>query len=89
MSLDSLTPDETTEIKRVVDAGETVLEEIETLREGLKDTVENLAKELDVKPVVINKAIKLAYKNRTDNAIEKAQQEMSDVEIVLHAAGRM
>lgn len=89
MALDSLTPDETAEIKRVVDAGEVVLEEIDTLKEGLKDTVENLAKELDVKPVIINKAIKLAYKSRTENAIEDAQQEMSDVEVVLHAAGRM
>lgn len=89
MALDSLTPDETAEIKRVVDAGEVVLEEIDTLKEGLKDTVENLAKELDVKPVIINKAIKLAYKSRTENAIEDAQQEMTDVEIVLHAAGRM
>ncbi len=89
MSLDSLTPDETVEIKRVVDAGEVVLEEIDTLKEGLKDTVENLAKELDVKPTVINKAIRLAYKSRTENAIEDAQQEMSDVEVVLHAAGRM
>ena len=89
MALDSLTPDETAEIKRVVDGGEVVLEEIDTLKEGLKDTVENLAKELDVKPVIINKAIKLAYKSRTENAIEDAQQEMTDVEIVLHAAGRM
>jgi len=89
MSLDSLTPDETAEIKRVVDAGEVVLEEIDTLKEGLKDTVENLAKELEIKPVIINKAIKLAYKSRTENAIEEAQQEMSDVEVVLHAAGRM
>ncbi len=85
MSLDSLTPDETAEIKRVVDAGEVVLEEIDTLKEGLKDTVNNLAKELDVKPTVINKAIRCAYKGD----IEEAQQEMSEVEIVLHASGRM
>ena len=85
MSLDSLTPDETAEIKRVVDAGEVVLEEIDTLKEGLKDTVENLAKELDVKPTVINKAIRRAYKGD----IEEAQQEMTEMEMFLHAAGRM
>ena len=89
MTLASLTDDEKLEIKKVVDAGEVILEEVETLKEGLKDTVSNLAKELSVKPAVINKAIKLAYKNRTDNAIEDAQQEMTDVEVVLQAAGRM
>jgi len=85
MSLDSLTIDETAEIKRIVDAGETVLEEIDTLKEGLKDTVDNLAKELDVKPSMINKAIRCAYKGD----IHEAQEEMSEMETFLHAAGRM
>lgn len=89
MALDSLTPDDARKIKDTIDAGEKVLSEIELLKEGLNDTVKNLAQELDIKPTIINKAIKLAYKNRTENAIEGAQQEMSDVELILHAAGKI
>lgn len=89
MSLSSLTPTEIQKIKDVIQAGESVLEEVETLKEGLKDTVKHLAEELDVKPATINKAIRLAFKSRTDNAIENAQEEMSDVEIILHAAGKV
>lgn len=89
MALTQLTQAETTKIKTILDAGETVLEEIDTLKEGLSDTVKALAEELDVKPSTINKAIRLAYKSRNDRAIENAQEEMSDVEIILHAAGKM
>lgn len=89
MSLNALTANETKKITSILDAGETVLEEVDTLREGLKDAVKNLAEELDVKPAVLNKAIRLSYKARTENAIENAQEEMSDVEVILHAAGRM
>lgn len=89
MSLNALTADETKKITSILDAGETVLEEVDTLKEGLKDAVKNLAEELDVKPAVLNKAIRLSYKSRTENAIENAQEEMSDVEVILHAAGRM
>jgi len=89
MALNALTQSEATKIKGILDAGETVLEEIDTLKEGLSDTVKALAEELDVKPSTINKAIRLSYKSRTDNAIETAQEEMSDVEIILHAGGKM
>ena len=38
------------------------LNEIETLNGGLSDTVKAVAEELQVKPSVINKAIKIAHK---------------------------
>lgn len=89
MSLNALTTNETKKITSILDAGESVLEEVDTLKEGLKDAIKNLAEELEIKPAIINKAIRLSYKSRTGNAIEKAQEEMSDVEVILHAAGRM
>lgn len=89
MSLDSLTADQAKEIKETINAGEQVLSEIHTLKEGLSDAVKNLADELDIKPAVLNRAIKLSFKNRNSDAIEGAQQEMTDVEILLHAAGKI
>lgn len=89
MSLDSLTDDQKEKISDMLEAGEKVLEEVDTLKDGLKDAVKNLAEELDVKPSVINKAIRLSYKNRNSNAIEEAQSEMTDVEVILNAGGRL
>lgn len=89
MSLTNLTEDQKRKITAILESGEQVLEEIDTLKEGLSDAVKHLAEELNVKPTIINKAIKLSYKNRNTNAIEDAQAEMSDVELILNAAGRL
>jgi hypothetical protein len=55
--------DEKAKLEKLVREGVTVLQEVEDLQQGLKDTVKAVAEELDVKPALINKAIKIA-KNR-------------------------
>ena len=54
--------EEKQKLERLVNEGVTVLQEIEALNEGLKDTVKSVAEELDIKPGLINKAIKIAQK---------------------------
>ncbi len=58
--------------------------EVETLREGLKDTVKAIAEEMDMKPASLNKAIRIAYKNEFANV----QDSFSQVEEILQATGR-
>lgn len=55
-------PEEKAKLERLVNEGSTVLREIEDLNEGLKDTVKAVAEELNIKPSVINRAIKIAHK---------------------------
>ena len=55
--------EEKAKLERLVREGVTVLQEVEDLNQGLKDTVKAVAEELDIKPALINKAIKIA-KNR-------------------------
>ena len=55
--------EEKAKLERLVKEGVTVLQEIEDLNEGLKETVKAVAEELDIKPSLITKAIKIA-KNR-------------------------
>jgi len=62
MSGRSYGPEEKAKLERLIAEGSTVLREIEDLQEGLKDTVKAVAEELQVKPSVINKAIKIAHK---------------------------
>ena len=52
--------EEKAKLERLVNEGVTVLQEIEDLNAGLKDTVKAVAEELDIKPGLINKAIKLS-----------------------------
>jgi transposase-like protein len=54
--------EEKAKLERLVQEGVTVMQEIEDLQGGLKDTVKAVAEELDIKPALINKAIKIAQK---------------------------
>jgi transposase-like protein len=48
--------EEKAKLERLVQEGVTVLQEIEDLNMGLKDTVKAVAEELDIKSSLINKA---------------------------------
>jgi len=62
MSGRSYGAEEKANLERLISEGSTVLREIEDLSEGLKETVKAVAEELNVKPSVINRAIKIAHK---------------------------
>ena len=49
---------------QLINEGLAVTQEIETLQEGLSDTIKNVAEELEIKPSIIKKAIKVAHKSR-------------------------
>ena len=55
-------PEEKAKLDRLIKEGSNVLREVEDLNEGLKDTVKAVAEELQIKPSIINKAIKIAHK---------------------------
>jgi hypothetical protein len=54
--------EEKAKLERLITEGSTVLREVEDLQEGLKETVKAVAEELQIKPSIINKAIKIAHK---------------------------
>ena len=76
-------PDEKQKLERLVNEGVTVLQEIEDLNAGLKETVKAVAEELNVKPSLINKAIKIA-KNRD---WEKVNYEFEELETIVATVG--
>lgn len=75
--------EEKTKLERLVREGVTVLQEIEDLQAGLKDTVKSIAEELDIKPALINKAIKVA-KNRDWG---RYQDDFEDLETLVAILG--
>jgi hypothetical protein len=79
-----LTAEDKKKIKHAIDLGIKVSQEIADLRTGLSETVKEVAAELRVKPGVLNKAIRVAFKS----SISKARQEQDTLEEILEAAGR-
>ena len=75
--------DEKAKLENLVREGVTVLQEVEDLQAGLKDTVKAIAEEMDIKPALINKAIKVA-KNRDWS---KHYDEFDDLETLITVLG--
>jgi transposase-like protein len=76
-------PEEKSKLERLIKEGASVLQEVEDLQAGLRETVKAVAEELDVKPSLINKAIKVA-KNRD---WDKHQNEFEDLETIVAVTG--
>jgi hypothetical protein len=78
-------PEEKSKLDKLINEGSLVLREIEDLQTGLRDTVKSVAEELQVKPAVINKAIKIAHKgNWADH-----NEDWEEVEAILDVTKRI
>ena len=78
-------PEEKAKLERLITEGGNVLREVEDLTEGLKETVKAVAEELQIKPSVINKAIKIAHKDNWKDH----EQEWNDIEMILGVTKRL
>ncbi len=74
---------EQAKIKQIVAEGMTVMQEIADLTEGLNDTIKAVAEELEVKPSVIKKAIRIAQKDQWD----QVYKEFDDLETIVDISG--
>lgn len=80
----TITAEDAKKLKRVIDEGLKVTQEIDDLKGGLKDTIKSVAEELDLKPAIINRAIRVAFKA----TLEADKEAVNDVEEVLALVGR-
>jgi hypothetical protein len=65
-------------LNQIFNEGISVLTEIEDLSGGLNDTIKAVAEELEIKPTVLKKAIKVAQKSKlTDTNAE--HDELNDI----------
>ena len=51
-------------LTQLINEGMTTMHEIETLSGGLNDTIKAVAEELEIKPSILKRAVKTAYKAR-------------------------
>jgi hypothetical protein len=71
-------------LTQIINEGMQVLHEIETLNGGLTDTVKAVAEELEIKPAILKKAIKLAHKAE----FGKEKQDHETLETILETVGK-
>ena len=67
-----------TKLTQLINEGISVLQEVYTLNEGLNDTVKAIDEELEVKPSVLKKAIKIAHKQHLHEENE-ANEELNTI----------
>jgi hypothetical protein len=78
------TADQTKKLEQIINEGIQVTTEIETLQGGLNDTVKAIAEELEIKPSILKKAIKLAHKSE----FGREQDDHSLLEQILTQVGK-
>jgi transposase-like protein len=71
-------------LTQIINEGMQVMHEIETLNGGLSDTIKAVAEELDIKPNILKKAIRIAHKAE----FGKEQQDHSLLENILTTVGK-
>jgi DNA-binding MarR family transcriptional regulator len=64
MSSRMFSAEQKAKLNQIINEGMAVLTEIEDLNAGLNDTVKAIAEELEVKPAILKKAIKIAQKSK-------------------------
>jgi len=73
-----------TKLTQVINEGMQIMHEVEALNAGLSDTIKAIAEELDIKPGVLKKAIRLAHKAE----FGREQQDHDLLETILTTVGR-
>jgi transposase-like protein len=76
--------DQKIKLTQLVNEGMAVMHEIDTLQGGLSDTIKAVAEELEVKPSVLKKAIRVAHKA----SLTQANQEHEDLNTILETVGK-
>jgi hypothetical protein len=76
--------DQKIKLKQIMNEGMQILHEVDTLTEGLNDTIKAVAEELNIKPAILKKAIKIAHKAE----FGQTQRDHSVLETILEATGK-
>lgn len=71
-------------LTQIINEGMQVMHEVETLNAGLSDTIKAIAEEMEIKPNILKKAIRLAHKAE----FGKEQQDHELLETILTTVGK-
>jgi hypothetical protein len=84
MSAKTFNGDQKIKLTQIINEGMQVMHEIDTLQGGLTDTIKAIAEELEIKPAVLKKAIRVAHKAE----FGKTKQDQELLETILETVGK-
>ena len=84
MDTKTFTAEQKAKLTQMVNEGMQVMHEVETLNGGLADTIKAVAEELEIKPNILKKAIRLAHKAE----FGREQQDHVLLETILTTVGK-
>ena len=84
MDIKTFNGEQKLKLTQIINEGMQVMHEVETLNAGLNDTIKAIAEELEIKPAVLKKAIRVAQKAE----FGKAKQDHELLETILETVGK-
>ncbi|MEY4332176.1 MAG: hypothetical protein RLZZ196_914 [Bacteroidota bacterium] len=71
-------------LTQLINEGISVMQEVEDLNAGLSDTIKAIAEELEIKPSVLKKAVRVALKSK----LGETNKENEELNTILETVGR-
>ena len=71
-------------LTQLFNEGMTVMQEVEDLNAGLNDTIKAIAEELEIKPALLKKALKIAHKA----GLTDTNKDHDDLNTILETVGK-
>lgn len=71
-------------LTQLINEGMATMHEIDTLSEGLSDTIKAVAEELEIKPSLLKKAVRTAYKAK----LGETNKEIEELNTILETVGK-
>jgi len=85
MATRNFSAEERTKLKQLMSESMSVMTEVEVLTGGLNDTISAIAEEMNIKPNLLKKAIKMAQKRDFD----KAREDLDIIESILNSTNNL
>jgi hypothetical protein len=87
--INSLSTADKIRLKQLIDEGVQASIDIQVMKDGLNETIEAIAEEMEIKKSTLNKAIKIAFKNsQNKDILNENREELDEVEQILMVAGK-
>ena len=84
MSSRMFSAEQKAKLTQIINEGMSVMQEVEDLNAGLSDTIKAIAEEMEIKPAVLKKAIRIAFKSKLGD--ENADNE--ELNTILQTVGK-
>lgn len=84
MSARMFSAEQKAKLTQIINEGMTIMQEVEDLNAGLSDTIKAVAEEMEIKPAILKKAIRVAFKSKLGD--ENADHE--ELNTILETVGK-